>query len=246
MLRRSMNWRRPIVFAALLCAGIGATVADIDKHDAKSSGTEERRLIIRSGTLFTKDGVPISLSGFDSEIESGKPAQAGANGGPKQIEDVIVRSGTAFVRAQDLSKLLKSHIKNDKLNDLALQTEGDEIKISGHLKKAIPVHFEIKGPVSLTQAGLIDLHESSMKVDKLPMKGLADMLGMDPGKVVGNDPKKGLQATKNDILMDPAELWGMSVHGKLTAVKVVNNGLLLVYGSASTHEKKTARVHSGS
>ena len=241
-----MNWRRPIVFAALLCAGIGATVADIDKHDAKSSGTEERRLIIRSGTLFTKDGVPISLSGFDSEIESGKPAQAGANGGPKQIEDVIVRSGTAFVRAQDLSKLLKSHIKNDKLNDLALQTEGDQIKISGHLKKAIPVHFEIKGPVSLTQAGLIDLHESSMKVDKLPMKGLADMLGMDPGKVVGNDPKKGLQATKNDILMDPAELWGMSVHGKLTAVKVVNNGLLLVYGSASTHEKKTARVHSGS
>jgi hypothetical protein len=234
------------VFTALLCAGIGATVADIDKHNAKSSGTEERRLIIRSGTLFTKDGVPINLSGFDSEIESGKPAQAGANGGPKQIEDVIVRSGTAFVRAQDLSKLLKTHINNDKLNDLALQTEGDQIKISGNLKKAIPVHFEIKGPVSLTQAGLIDLHESSMKVDKLPMKGLADMLGMDPGKVVGNDPQKGLQATKNDILMDPAELWGMSVRGKLTAVKVVNNGLLLVYGSAPTHEKKTARLHSGS
>jgi hypothetical protein len=78
------------------------------------------------------------------------------------------------------------------------------------------------------------------------MKGLADMLGMDPGKVVGNDPQKGLQATKNDILMDPAELWGMSVRGKLTAVKVVNNGLLLVYGSAPTHEKKTARLHSGS
>lgn len=158
---------------------------------------------------------------------------------------MIVRSGSAFVRAQDLSKLLKTHIKNDKLSDLAVETAGDEMKISGHLKKAIPIHFEIKGPVSLTQAGLIDLHESSMKVDKLPMKGLAEMLGMDPGNVVGKDPSKGLQATKNDIFMDPAELWGMSVHGKLTTVKVVNNGLMLVYGSAPTHEKKTARLHAG-
>lgn len=245
MLLRSTNWKRPLVFAALLCAGIGATLADVDKHNAKSPGTEERRLIIRSGTLFTKDGVPINLSGFDSEIESDKPAQAGANGAPKQIKDVIVRSGSAFVRAQDLSKLLKTHIKNDKLSDLAVETAGDEIKISGHLKKTIPVHFEIKGPVNLSRSGLIDLHESSMKVDKLPMKGLADMLGMDPGNVVGKDPNKGLQATKNDILMDPAELWGMSVHGKLTSVKVVNNGLMLVYGSPPVHEKKTAHLHQG-
>jgi len=245
MLLRSMNWTRPVVFAALISAGIGATLADNDKHNTKSPGTEERRLIIHSGTLFTKDGVPINLSGFDSEIESGKPAQAGANGAPKQIEDVIVRSGNAFIRAQDLSKLLKTHINQDKLNDLALETDGDEIKISGHLKKAIPLHFEIKGPVSLTQAGLIDLHEASMKVDKLPMKGLADILGMDASKVVGKDPKKGLQATKTDILMDPAELWGMSIHGKLTTVKVVNNGLMLVYGSAPTREKKIAHLNRG-
>ncbi len=245
MLLHSINWRRPIVFAALACVGIGATLADIDEHNAKSAGTEERRLIIHSGTLFTKDGVPINLSGFDSEIESAKPAQGGANGAPRQIEDVIVRSGSAFIRAQDLSKLLKSHIKNDKLKDLALETEGNEIIISGHLKKAIPVHFEIKGPVSLTQEGFIDLHESSMKIDKLPMKGLADMLGMNPGNVVGKQPGKGLQATKTDVLMDPAELWGMSVHGKLASVKVVNNGLMLVYGSAPTHEKKTARLSRG-
>lgn len=242
MLLRSINWKRPVLFAALTCAGIGATLADISKHTANSPGTEQRRLIIHSGTLFTKDGVPISLSGFDSEIESDKSPQSGANAATKQIKDVIVRSGSAFVRAQDLSKLLKTHIKNDKLSDLAVEAAGDEIKISGHLKKAVPVHFEIKGPVSLTQAGLIDLHESSMKVDKLPMKGLAEMLGMDPGNVVGKDPSKGLQATKNDILMDPAELWGMSVHGKLTTVKVVNNGLMLVYGSAPTREKKTAHL----
>lgn len=70
------------MIAALTCAGICATLADIDKHNANSSSTEQRRLIIRSGTLFTKDGVPINLSRFDSEIESDKPAQVGANAGP--------------------------------------------------------------------------------------------------------------------------------------------------------------------
>lgn len=243
MLPRSMNWRRSLVFAALTCAGIGVTLADIAKHGSDHPSTEQRRLIIRSGILFTKDGVPINLSQFDSEIESDKPVQTSANTGPKQIRDVIVRSGSVFVRAQDLSKLLKTHIKNDKLSDLAVEAAGDEIKISGHLKKAIPVHFEITGPVSLTQTGLIDLHESSMKVDEFPMKGLAGILGMDPSNVVGKDPNKGLQATKNDILMDPAELWGMSVHGKLATVKVVNDGLMLIYGSAPTHEKMAAHLN---
>jgi hypothetical protein len=58
------------------------------------------------------------------------------------------------------------------------------------------------------------------------------MLGMDLGHVVGKDSGNGLKADKEDILLDPAALWGMSVHGKLTQVKVVNNGLMLIYGSA--------------
>ena len=242
MLLSLVTWRTA-VFVALVCTGICVTVADISAHKPNPSTLEERRLVIRSGTLFTKDGIPISLSGFDSEIQSDKSVQAGISE-PKQIKDVIVRSGTAFVRSQDLTKLLRTHINNDKLSNLAVETRDGEMKISGHLKRTVPVHFEIKGPVSLTQAGLIDLHESSMKVDKLPMKGLAEMLGMDPGHVVGNDSSRGLQAGKEDILMDPAALWGMSVHGKLTQVKVVNNGLMLIYGSAPKPVSKGASVAS--
>jgi hypothetical protein len=66
--------------------------------------------------------------------------------------------------AQDLGKLIRNHIHNDKVTDVTVKTRGSELKLSGHLKKAIPVHFEITGPISVTQNGLIDLHESSMKV----------------------------------------------------------------------------------
>jgi len=207
------------------------TLADVRIEKAGVKGSEERRLIIRAGTLFTKEGVPIQLSGFDSELQSDQP-QAGT-GAPKQIKGVIVRAGSALVRVQDLSKLLQTRVKNPKLTDLAVETSGNEMKISGKLKKALPVHFEIKGPVSLTKNGMIDLHESSMKVDKMPVKGLSELLGLDPGHIVGND-SKGIQASKEDILLDPNALWGMSVQGKLTQVKVIKDSLVLVYGSPRT------------
>ena len=226
------GWSKVPLFAALGCVGMVVTVADVGTQKAPPAALEQRRLLIRSGTLFTKDGVPINLSGFDSEIQTDKTPPGSAPTGPKQIRDVVVRSGRAFVRVQDLGKLIRTHIHNDKLTDVKVEASGSQLKLSGHVKKAIPVHFEITGPVSVTQSGLIDLHESSMKVDKIPMKGLSEMLGMDPGHVLGKNSPKELQASKEDILMDPSALWGMSVHGKLTGVRVVNDGLMLTYGNA--------------
>lgn len=239
-------WRKIPLFAALGCAGMVATVADVGTQKSSPVAVEERRLIIRSGTLFTKDGVPINLSGFDSEIQTDKTPPGGAPAGPKQIKGVVVRSGAAFVLVRDLGRLIRTHIHNDKLTDVKVETSGSDLKLSGHLKKAIPVHFEITGPVSVTQAGLIDLHESSMKVDKIPMKRLSEMLGMDPGDVLSKNSTKELQATKDDILMDPSALWGMSVHGKLTEVKVANDGLMLIYGSAPAVPSKHSMKFSGS
>jgi hypothetical protein len=234
--------RISVLVAALLCAAVGAIPAGVGNQKVAAPAVEDRRLVIRSGTLFTKEGVPISLSGFDADIQSDKP-QSETTISPKQIKDVVVRSGSAFVHAQDLSKLLKTHIKNDSITDLAVETSGVEMKISGHVKKLIPVHFEIKGPISLTQNGFIDLHESSMKVDKLSMKGLSEMLGMDPQHMIGNS-SKGLEGTKNDILFDPNALWGMSVHGKLTGVKIVSDGLLLVYGTIHKSAAKQTKMAS--
>lgn len=229
MLFTLTSWRAATRVAIAVCVIAGAVVADRGTQ-RPATRPQERRLIIRSGTLFTKEGVPINLSGFDSEIQTDQPSVNGSSS-PKQIQDVVVRSGRAFVRTTDLSTLLRSHIKNDKITDLTVEIVGSEVKISGHVKKAIPVHFEIKGPVSVTSNGLIDMHESSMKIDKLPMKALADMLGIGPAQEMNSDSQNGLTASKNDILLDPNELWGVSVHGKLKAAKLVNNGLMLVYGA---------------
>src|SRR5690348_12931288 len=99
------------LFVAFACIAIVATLADVPAKKADTKSSEQRRLIIRQGTLFTKEGIPIQLSGFDSEIESGRSPQPGA-GAAKQIKAVIVRSGSALVRVPDLSKLLQTRVSN--------------------------------------------------------------------------------------------------------------------------------------
>src|SRR5437868_4772765 len=136
---------KSVVIVALAYAAICLAASDVAVRKTVAPAIEERRLIIRSGTLFTKDGVPSNLSGFDSEIQSDKSWQPGEPIGSKEIRDVIVRSGSAFVRAKDLGKMLQSHLNNDKVTSLLVETSGNEIKISGHLKKAIPVYYEITG-----------------------------------------------------------------------------------------------------
>jgi hypothetical protein len=152
-----------------------------------------------------------------------------------------VCSRTAFVRASDMGKLLQSHVPPDKISDLAVETSNNELKLSGKLKKTIPVHFEIKGPLKLTPDGLLALHESSMKVDKLPIKGLADLFGMDPASAAADSSSKGIKAENDQLIFDPNVLWGMSVQGKLTNVRLTENGLLLSYGTVRHAEQRASR-----
>jgi hypothetical protein len=220
---------------------IPATSGDTGSPKAVAPNLEQRRLYIRAGTLFTKDGVPVSLSGFDAEIQSDVQQQSAGSESSKHIKGVLVCSGTAFVRASDLGKLLQSHVPKDKITDLTVATSNNQLRLSGKLKKAIPLDFEIKGPLSLTSDGMLALHESSMKVDKLPLKGLADALGLNAASVAADGSSKGIKAEKDQLIFDPNLLWGMSVRGKLTAVKVTNDGLLLSYGIAHRDVQRASR-----
>jgi len=242
MQRKRTSW---IWCAALAVVTVGslipATSSNTTPAKTVAQNLEQRRLYIRTGTLFTKEGVPISLSSFDATIQSDKSPQGASVTDAKQIKEVLVDSGTVFVRAADLARLLKSHVPPDKITELAVQTENNELKLSGKLKKAIPVHFEIKGPVSVRPDGLLALHESTMKVDKLPFKGLAKMLGIDPANTVGDSSEKGIRAENDQLIFDPNLLWGLSVKGKLTGAKVTNIGLMLSYGTVRRTVQRASR-----
>lgn len=206
---------RRLALIVLLIAGV------MWAEDPPANGPT--RLYISSGTLDTSKGVPLALHGVDALIA---PGGDGKKMGGKLVQ---LRSGTVGLTYDSIARLLNGKMKNSKVKDLKVSSDKGEIKINGKVQKVISLPFEVKGPVTVTPDGKLDLHASTEKAAKIPISGVADALGLNMQKVVGKG-HKGIDAEKQDVIFDPDELWGLPVHGQLTAARVESHDLLLTFG----------------
>ncbi len=230
-------------FATLLvCAGLGVFGFAADQPSNNGPMT---RLRIDAGMLYTKSGIPIKLTHANARIRSGlKPAGDGKqSGGASNPENdvVLLDSGVVSLSDDSLTKLLREKVKDKGIEDLKVTTDKGQIKITGKVKKLIAVPMTIEGPATATSDGKIEMRTKEMKTAKLPIKGLADALGMNVSHVVGDS--KGVKSEGDTIIFDPDELWGLPIHGFVTHVSVVQNGIVLHFGAAP-QPKKTTRVAS--
>lgn len=191
------------------------------------------RLYIAGGTLYTSSGVPIVLHGVDALISPGAKPDGNMDG-----KVVLIDRGTIGLTYDALTKLLNQKLQGGKIDDLKVTSEKGQIKINGKVHKVIPVPFEVKGPVTVTSDGKLDLHASTEKAAKLPISGIADALGLNMQKVVGD--KKGVNSHGQDVVFDPDELWGLPIHSHVTAARVEAKELVLVVGKTDRKAKKLA------
>lgn len=199
------------------------------------------RLHIAGGTLYTSSGVPILLHGVDALIAPGAKPDGNMDG-----KVVLIDRGTIGLTYDALTKLLNQKLQGGKIEDLKVSSDGSQIKINGKVHKGIPIPFEVKGPVTVTSDGKLDLHASTEKAAKLPISGIADALGLNMGKVVGD--KKGVKSQGQDVVFDPDQLWGLPIHSHVTATRVEANELVLVVGTPARPRrgKKVASAASPS
>ena len=185
------------------------------------------RLIITSGTLYTRSGIPMHLSHAVARIARGLQPVAGDG---KSV--VFLDSGQVGLTNDSMGKLLNTKFKDGSVSDLSVKTHDNKIKISGKMKKVISLPVAIEGPLNVTPDGKLELRTTSMKTGKLPIKGLADALGMNVSHIVGSNAK-GVSAGGDTLIFDPDELWGLPVHGHLVRVLIQQNGLVLIFGSSA-------------
>lgn len=197
------------------------------------------RLHINSGTLDTSKGVPLALHGVDALIA---PGGDGQKMGGKLVQ---LRAGTVGLSYDSIAKLLNGKMKNSKVKDLKVSSDKGEIKINGKVQKVIELPFEVKGPVSVTPDGKLDLHASTEKAAKIPISGVADALGLNMQKMVGKG-HKGIDAEKQDIIFDPDQLWGLPIHGQLTAARVESHELLLTFGHPASPPRRGGHTQTAS
>jgi hypothetical protein len=127
------------------------------------------------------------------------------------------------------------------IKGLSITPAGTKLKIKGRLHSKGDLPFESEGSLSVTPEGEIRIHTEKLKAGHLPVKGLMDLVGESLAKLIDTRKISGLRADKNDLLINPAELFPPPhIHGHLSTISIVGNEIVQEYGTQFAPAAKVA------
>jgi hypothetical protein len=199
---------------------------------------------IRNVDFHFTDRIVVHISALDGSLtpnESGIPVFDDKQSFTLDMDSAQITVSTAAL-TNDLNEYVFARPLAP-IKDLKVKTENNDLAISGLLvgKGAIP--FEAVGTVSLTPEGLIRLHTTKVKALHLPVKGLMDLLGLDTAQLINTKKIQGITADKDDLILDPENILPPPrLHGRLTAIRIQNDAMVLTFGTPGQREQRAQAV----
>jgi hypothetical protein len=118
------------------------------------------------------------------------------------------------------------------VKDVSIQSDGNALIVKGKLHQKGNVPFETAGTISATADGRVRLHTDKVKAAHLPVKGLMDLLGIDLANVINAKKVQGVALERDDLILDPPEILPLPrIRGKVTAVRIQGNEIVLIFGA---------------
>ena len=158
-----------------------------------------------------------------------------------QIQKGVIRANIG-----DIGKYLNSAAPSDTpLKKINIQPAGELIKISGTVKKVIPLPVEILGSLAATPDGLVRFHVQHISVLKVPVKGLLGTFDVNLSDLVRSTNVAGVTVSGNDIIFDTEKLLPPPhIRGQLTTVEVRVPDIEVIYGNAPNDPIQLAQWHN--
>lgn len=155
-----------------------------------------------------------------------------------------IQSARISITTDALANVLNQYAfvaADSSLKAIRITTHGNKLKINGRLHSKGDLPFESEGSLSVTSEGEIRVHTEKLKAGHLPVKGLMDLLGQSIAKLIDTRKVSGLRADKDDLLLNPAELFPPPhIHGRLRAISIVGNEVVQEYGMQSAPSVKVS------
>ena len=145
-----------------------------------------------------------------------------------------IHSGVLRANIGDIGHFLNINLTNSPLKNVTLLAEGDKLKLTGTVRKIVPLSVTLLAEVSATSDNRIRLRVTKLDVLKVPLKGLLGMFKISLADFVkgGMD---GVEVAGSDLLLDTQKLMpAPHIRGKLTAVRVVSPDIEEVFGDATS------------
>ena len=144
---------------------------------------------------------------------------------------IAIDSADVAMSPKDLGDLLNRFTfayPGSPLRHLKLSVEKGQLKQQGTMRG---ISFTILGDLTLTKAGELRLHPSSVKAVGMKVGGLMNFLGLHLEKLVKlHGGARGVRIDKDDFYLDPAALLPPPlVKGRVNAVQVTDTALFLTF-----------------
>lgn len=203
---------------------------------AQVQSTKDRSVEVqmRNVTYHFSDSVAVSISRLHGRLvpKSDFPDFDDKNSFTLQME-----SSQISITPDSLANSLNSYVfakKDAPLKGLSIRIENSSrLRIEGKLRSKGDIPFEMTGTIKAAANGRIRLHAEGIKALHVPVKGIMDLLGVDVADVIKNGKMQGVQADKDDLILDPSALFPPPhISGKVTDVQLENGRIVLLFGRA--------------
>jgi hypothetical protein len=240
--RISVNRRELVVLVPLLAFLLVAARTSGDSKNSPGAPpiprTVDSTTIVQMQNVdfFVDPQIPLRIRALNGKMRS-------RAGGPIVFDDkrsfvISVDAANVGLTGPALSVLLNKYVfgfKGSPLTNLRVTMSGNHIIQKGTLHKVASMPFEIRAELSVTPDGRIRIHPIRTEILGLHVDKLMKGLGLSLEKIVNLSRAKGATVDGNDIFLSPnAILPPPEIEGRVTAVRIEGDQLMMTYGSAAT------------
>jgi hypothetical protein len=145
-----------------------------------------------------------------------------------------VHTGVLRANIGDIGKFLNAGLTDSPLRNVNLLADGDQLKLTGTVRKIVPLPVQLIGEISATADNRIRVHVTKLEVLRVPVKGLLGAFKVSLADLF-KQRIDGVEITGNDLFFDTQKLLpAPRIRGTLTKVHIVSPDLEEVFGNAST------------
>src|ERR1700749_2908103 len=208
-----MNFFAALRLNKTLCSGLCAAFfmfvacASLSAQEKTQSSSNDGSVQVQMHNVMYhySDSISVHLRQLGGVLVPTTPGQMPVFDDKKSFSIQIAAAEIA-IPPQSLANILNSNVfsgNDSPLKDIEVSIDKDLLKIKGKLHKKGDIGFETEGRLSATPDGKIRLHAEKIKALHLPVKGMMDLFGIDIADLIKNGKVQGVQAEKDDLILDP-------------------------------------------
>jgi hypothetical protein len=236
---RFLLMMRNFIRVLLLACAI-ATVSSVCAQQRSQSGKQDGAVQVQMHNVMYhySDNVSVHLRDLGGALLPSRAGQIPVFD-DRQSFSIQIAAAEIAITPQSLASVLNSNVfdgKDAPLKDIEISIEQGKLKVKGKLHKNGDIGFETEGQLSATADGKIRLHAEKIRALHLPVKGMMDLFGLDIADLIKNGKVRGVQAEKDDLILDPSEILPPPrISGRVTAIRLEGNNIVQVFGDPKSY-----------